>query len=49
MSILNFGSGEKHLLGQGKKDYTELKKLILLTAGAAAQKIVMKLEQERKC
>jgi alkylation response protein AidB-like acyl-CoA dehydrogenase len=48
MSIPEFGSGEETPFGREKKIIENFKKAILLTAGAAAQKLMMKLEQEQE-
>ncbi len=45
MSIPAFGSGEETPFSREKKTVRNFKKAILLTAGAAAQKMMMKLEQ----
>jgi len=48
MSIPDFGSGEETPFFKEKKTIQNFKKAILLTAGAAAQKLMMKLEQEQE-
>jgi alkylation response protein AidB-like acyl-CoA dehydrogenase len=48
MSIPDFGSGEETPFSKEKKIVQNFKKAILLTAGAAAQKLMMKLEQEQE-
>ncbi|MBS1664239.1 MAG: acyl-CoA dehydrogenase family protein [Bacteroidetes bacterium] len=48
MSIPDFGSGEETPFAREKKAIQNFKKAILLTAGAAAQKLMMKLEQEQE-
>ena len=48
MSIPDFGSGEETPFAKEKKAIQNFKKAILLTAGAAAQKLMMKLEQEQE-
>jgi alkylation response protein AidB-like acyl-CoA dehydrogenase len=48
MSIPDFGSGEETSFAKEKKAIQNFKKAILLTAGAAAQKLMMKLEQEQE-
>ena len=48
MSIPEFGSDEETLFSKEKKTVRNFKKAILLTAGAAAQKLMMKLEQEQE-
>lgn len=48
MSIPEFGSGEETPFSKEKKTIQNFKKAILLTAGAAAQKLMMKLEQEQE-
>ena len=48
MSIPEFGSGEETPFSKEKKAIQNFKKAILLTAGAAAQKLMMKLEQEQE-
>lgn len=48
MSIPDFGAGEETPFGVEKKTIQNFKKAILLTAGAAAQKLMMKLEQEQE-
>ncbi|HEY6899680.1 MAG TPA: acyl-CoA dehydrogenase family protein [Puia sp.] len=48
MSIPDFGSGEETPFAREKKAVQNFKKAILLTAGAAAQKLMMKLEQEQE-
>jgi alkylation response protein AidB-like acyl-CoA dehydrogenase len=48
MSIPEFGSGEETPFSKEKKAIQNFKKAILLTAGAAAQKLMTKLEQEQE-
>ncbi|MBS1601548.1 MAG: acyl-CoA dehydrogenase family protein [Bacteroidetes bacterium] len=48
MSIPDFGGGEETPFSKEKKIIQNFKKAILLTAGAAAQKLMMKLEQEQE-
>jgi hypothetical protein len=48
MSIPDFGSGEEEAFEKEKKTIANFKKAILMTAGAAAQKLMMKLEQEQE-
>src|SRR5580698_2384690 len=48
MSIPEFGSGEETPFSKEKKTILNFKKAILLTAGAAVQKLMMKLEQEQE-
>ena len=48
MSIPDFGGGEETPFSKEKKIVQNFKKAILLTAGAAAQKLMMKLEQEQE-
>ena len=48
MSIPEFGSGEDTPFAKEQKTIQNFKKAILLTAGAAAQKLMMKLEQEQE-
>src|ERR1700743_2459557 len=48
MSIPEFGSGEETPFFKEKKTIGNFKKAILLTAGAAAQKLMTKLEQEQE-
>jgi alkylation response protein AidB-like acyl-CoA dehydrogenase len=48
MSIPEFGNGSEELYGEEKKLIINFKKAILLTAGAAVQKLMMKLESEQE-
>lgn len=48
MSIPDFGSGEEAPFGEELKLIANFKKAILLTAGAAAQKLMMQLEHEQE-
>lgn len=48
MSIPDFGSGEETPFAREKKAIQNFKKAILLIAGAAAQKLMMKLETEQE-
>ena len=48
MSIPDFGSGEDTPFAKEKKLLQNFKKAILMTAGAAAQKLMMKLENEQE-
>jgi hypothetical protein len=48
MSIPEFGSEEETPFAEERKLVTNFKKTILLTAGAAAQKLMMKLEKEQE-
>src|SRR6201991_1382272 len=48
MSIPEFGSGEETPFGREKKAIRNFKKAILMTAGGAVQKLMMKLEQEQE-
>jgi len=48
MSIPEFGAGEESPFAMEKVIIHNFKKAILLTAGAAAQKLMMKLEQEQE-
>lgn len=48
MSIPDFGSGEETPFAREKKTIQNFKKAILLIAGAAAQKLMMKLETEQE-
>lgn len=48
MSIPDFGDGEETPFAQEKSLVNNFKKTILLTAGAAAQKLMMKLETEQE-
>jgi hypothetical protein len=48
MSIPDFGSGEEGDFVAEKKLIDGFKKAILMTAGAAVQKLMMKLEQEQE-
>jgi hypothetical protein len=48
MSIPDFGNDEDQLYAQEIKLVAQFKKSILLTAGAAVQKLMMKLEQEQE-
>ena len=48
MSIPDFGDGEDIPFAEEKKLVANFKKTVLLTAGAAAQKLMMKLETEQE-
>ena len=48
MSIPDFGNGEDTPFAEERKLVQNFKKAVLLTAGAAAQKLMMKLEQEQE-
>jgi alkylation response protein AidB-like acyl-CoA dehydrogenase len=48
MSIPDFGADDDGLFAREKKLVATLKKAILLTAGAAVQKLMMKLEKEQE-
>jgi alkylation response protein AidB-like acyl-CoA dehydrogenase len=48
MSIPDFGADEETLFGKEKKLVANLKKAILLTAGAAVQKLMMKIDSEQE-
>ena len=48
MSIPDFGDGDDAPFAQEQKLVANFKKAVLLTAGAAAQKLMMKLEQEQE-
>ena len=48
MSIPDFGSADDTPFAQKKSSSASLKKAILLTAGAAVQKLMMKLETEQE-
>jgi alkylation response protein AidB-like acyl-CoA dehydrogenase len=48
MSIPDFGEEDEVLFAQEKKMVANFKKTILLTAGAAAQKLMMQLEKEQE-
>jgi alkylation response protein AidB-like acyl-CoA dehydrogenase len=48
MSIPDFGSGEEEAFASEKKLVANLKKAILMTAGAAVQKLMMKVENEQE-
>ncbi len=48
MSIPDFGSDEEEAFAKEKKLLANLKKAILLTAGAAVQKLMMKIEHEQE-
>jgi len=48
MSIPDFGSGEEQLFDKEKKLIANLKKAILMTSGAAVQKLKMKIENEQE-
>ncbi len=48
MSIPDFGSGDEELFSKELKMVTNFKKAILMTAGAAVQKLMMKLENEQE-
>ncbi|NII24643.1 acyl-CoA dehydrogenase [Pseudoflavitalea sp. X16] len=48
MSIPDFSSGEEEAFAKEKKAIANFKKAILMTAGAAVQKLMMKLESEQE-
>lgn len=48
MSIPDFGSGEEEAFAKEKKAIANFKKAILMTAGAAVQKLMMKIEHEQE-
>jgi hypothetical protein len=48
MSIPDFGNGEDTPFAEEKKLVSSFKKAVLLTAGAAAQKLMMQLENEQE-
>ncbi len=48
MSIPDFGSGDEEAFAAEKKLVANLKKAILMTAGAAVQKLMMKIESEQE-
>jgi hypothetical protein len=48
MSIPDFGSTDESAFAKEKKAIRNFKKAILMTAGAAAQKLMMKLENEQE-
>lgn len=48
MSIPEFGSGDETAFGKEKKLIANFKKAILMTAGAAVQKLMMKIESEQE-
>lgn len=48
MSIPDFGSGDGEAFEKEKKTIANFKKAILMVAGAAAQKLMMKLESEQE-
>jgi hypothetical protein len=48
MSIPDFGSGDEEAFAKEKKTIANFKKAILLTAGGAVQKLMMKIEQEQE-
>ncbi len=48
MSIPEFGADEETLFAKEKKLVANLKKAILMTAGAAVQKLMMKIENEQE-
>jgi alkylation response protein AidB-like acyl-CoA dehydrogenase len=48
MSIPDFGSGDEEAFAKEKKIVNGFKKAILMTAGAAVQKLMMKIEQEQE-
>jgi alkylation response protein AidB-like acyl-CoA dehydrogenase len=48
MSIPEFGNGEDTPFAEEKKLVSNFKKAVLLTAGAAAQKLMMQLEKEQE-
>jgi alkylation response protein AidB-like acyl-CoA dehydrogenase len=48
MSIPDFGSEDEGVFAKEKKQVANMKKAILMAAGAAAQKLMMKLESEQE-
>jgi len=48
MSIPDFGAGDEGLFASEKKLVANLKKAILITAGAAVQKLMMKIDKEQE-
>ncbi len=48
MSIPDFGSDDEGPFAKEKKQVANMKKAILMTAGAAVQKLMMKIEQEQE-
>ena len=48
MSIPDFGNEEEGLFTKEKKLVANLKKAILMTAGAAVQKLMMKIDKEQE-
>ena len=48
MSIPDFGSGDDEAFAKEKKLISSFKKAILMTAGAAVQKLMMKIEHEQE-
>lgn len=48
MSIPDFGSGDDEAFAKEKKAIANFKKAILMTAGAAVQKLMMQIEQEQE-
>ena len=48
MSIPDFGSGDEEAFAKEKKAIAGFKKAILMTAGAAVQKLMMKIESEQE-
>lgn len=48
MSIPDFGSGEEEAFAKEKKAIANFKKAILMTAGAAVQKLMMMIEHEQE-
>jgi alkylation response protein AidB-like acyl-CoA dehydrogenase len=48
MSIPDFGSGDEESFAKEKKLIANFKKAILMTAGAAVQKLMMKIEHEQE-
>ena len=48
MSILDFGSEDESPFSEERKLVANFKKTVLLTAGAAAQKLMMQLEKEQE-
>jgi alkylation response protein AidB-like acyl-CoA dehydrogenase len=48
MSIPDFGAAEEGLYAEELKTIAQFKKAIILTAGAAVQKLMMKIEQEQE-
>ena len=48
MSIPDFGNEEEGLFAKEKKLVANFKKAILMTAGAAVQKLMMKIDKEQE-